>query len=95
VRCRGSHVVWTFGTTYGGEVLSLKRGLSLTPKTSSITGFCWRLSKPRAIVQLEGIHELKVFSDLIGNRIRNISACNVAPELYTIPHAPNNNNIGI
>jgi hypothetical protein len=36
-------------------------------------------STPKAIVQLEGLGQLKKCNDLIGTRTRDLSACNIAP----------------
>jgi hypothetical protein len=42
-------------------------------------------------VRLEGIGNLKKFSDLTGNGTRNLSACSIVPQLTTLPCAPYNN----
>jgi hypothetical protein len=34
----------------------------------------------RAIVQLEGLDKLKIFSDLIGNQIHGLPACSIPPQ---------------
>jgi hypothetical protein len=66
---------------------ALRAGSSLSPETSSGTYFCWRLSKPQAMVQLEGLGKLKQFSYLVGTRTRYLEACEIAPQLSTIPRA--------
>jgi hypothetical protein len=42
---------------------------------------------PRAIVQLEGIGQLKYFSDLIRNRTHDLPACSIVPQSTMLPRA--------
>jgi hypothetical protein len=37
---------------------------------------------------MEGLGQLKKFSDLIGNRTRDLPACSIAPQPSTLPCAP-------
>jgi hypothetical protein len=42
----------------------------------------------RAIVQLEGLGQLKKFNDRIGNRTCDLPACSIVPQLTTLQRAP-------
>jgi hypothetical protein len=42
---------------------------------------------PRAIVWLEGLSNLKKFSDLLGTRTDDLPACSIVPQLSTLPCA--------
>jgi hypothetical protein len=42
---------------------------------------------PRVIVLLEGLVELKKFSDFIENRARDLQACGTVPRPTTLPRA--------
>jgi hypothetical protein len=42
----------------------------------------------RAMVRLEELDTLKKINGLIGNPIRNLSACSMAPQPYTLHRAP-------
>jgi hypothetical protein len=55
--------------------------------SASDTYFCWRLSKPLALVRLEGLVKLKKYSDVIGFRTRNLPACSTVPQPTTLPPA--------
>jgi hypothetical protein len=39
-------------------------------------------------VRLEGLGQLNKFNDLIGNRTRDLPACNIIPQPTTLPRAP-------
>jgi hypothetical protein len=45
---------------------------------------------PRVIVRLEWLGKLKISSDLIGSRTRNLPACSIVPQPTTPPRAPVN-----
>jgi hypothetical protein len=45
------------------------------------------MSKPHGLVRLEGLCKLK-FTDLVGNRTRDLGACSVAPQPSTLRRAP-------
>jgi hypothetical protein len=45
--------------------------------------------KPRAIVQLEGLDQLKKSNDLIGKQTHNLLACTIVPQPTTLPLAHN------
>jgi hypothetical protein len=66
----------------GGEVSPTHQPCS-TPKkhyfSTSGTNFCYRLSEPQGLVQLEGLVKLKKFILLIVFRTRDLPACSVAP----------------
>jgi hypothetical protein len=75
--------------TDGGEVVSLMRRTLFTPQKDSRYSFLLEAeSTPRAIVRLEGLGQLKKFSDLIGNRSRDLPACSVLPQPSTLPRTP-------
>jgi hypothetical protein len=42
----------------------------------------------RAIVWLEASHKLKISIDIFGNKIYDLSACNIVPLPFTLPRAP-------
>jgi hypothetical protein len=74
--------------TDGGEVGSLTRRPCSIPHELFFlfcTHLCYRLSKPRGLVRLEGLGTLKKFSDLIGSRIRYLPACRIVPQPTTLP----------
>jgi hypothetical protein len=52
----------------GGELSPLSTGCALLPTKIPDTHFCYRLSKPHAIMWLEGLYKLKKANNLIGNR---------------------------
>jgi hypothetical protein len=43
---------------------------------------------PRAIMQLEGLGQLKKSNDLIGNRTRDLPACSIVPQPTMLLRAP-------
>jgi hypothetical protein len=43
---------------------------------------------PRTIVQLEELGQFKKSNNLIGNRIRDRTACSIVPQPTTLPRAP-------
>jgi hypothetical protein len=67
--------------TDGGEVVSPMHRLHNTPQkhyfSASGTDFCYRLSKPLGLVQLEGLGKLKKFIHLIGSRTRILLPCSI------------------
>jgi hypothetical protein len=42
-------------------------------------------------VRLEGLGELKISNDLVGNQTRELPACSTVPEPTTLPRAPSQN----
>jgi hypothetical protein len=45
------------------------------------------LVDPRALLQLEGLGQLKKFND-IGNQTHNLPACSILPQPTMLPRAP-------
>jgi hypothetical protein len=41
-----------------------------------------------AILRLGGLGQLKKYSDLVGNRMRDLSACSIVPQPTTLLRAP-------
>jgi hypothetical protein len=78
--------------TDGGEVVSPTHRPRFIPQkhyfSASVTHFCYRLSKPQAIVRLEGLGKLKEFIHLIWSRTRDLPACSIVPSLrYRVPQS--------
>jgi hypothetical protein len=42
-------------------------------------------------VRLEGLGQLKISNDLIGNRTRDLPACSIVPQQTTLQRAPDGN----
>jgi hypothetical protein len=73
--------------TEGGEVVSLKRRPPCTPRKIPGTHFCYRMSLPQSHSAAGRIRSLGKSID-IGNRIRDLAACNTVPQPTTLLHAP-------
>jgi hypothetical protein len=58
---------------------ALRAGRALPAEISYGTHFCWRMSKPRAMVRLEGLGKLKKCNDLIENRTRGLPTYSIVP----------------
>jgi hypothetical protein len=67
---------------------ALSTGRPLPPRKIPGTHFCWRLSRPQAIVRLEGLGQLKKSNEFIGIRTRDLPACSIVSQPTTLPHAP-------
>jgi hypothetical protein len=67
---------------------ALRSGGALPSERSSGAHFCYRVSKPQGIVRLE-LGKLKKCNDFIGIRTCGLPACSTAPQLSTLPRAPN------
>jgi hypothetical protein len=59
----------------GGKVASPTHRPSLPPGRISGTHFCSRLSRPQGHNATARINSLKIFSDSIGNRTRDLPVC--------------------
>jgi hypothetical protein len=55
--------------------------------SASNTHFCYRLSKTRGLVRLEGLDKLIKFIGLIGTRTRDLPASSVALQRITLRRA--------
>jgi hypothetical protein len=65
-------------------VRSALRAAALYPQEDSWYLFLLEIG---SIPGLEGLGQLKKFSDLIGNRTRDFPACSIVPQPNTLPHA--------
>jgi hypothetical protein len=74
--------------TYDGEVVSLTRWPAFTPGKILVLISVRDRVDPRDIVRLEGLGQLKISNDVIGNRTCDPRACNRLPKSTTVPHAP-------
>jgi hypothetical protein len=63
------------------------RGPPFTPRNIPGTHFCYKLSRPKGLVRLEGLGQLKKIH-LIGIRSRDLPACSIVPQPTTLPRAP-------
>jgi hypothetical protein len=72
----------------GDEVVSFTRPPPFTPKKIPGTHFCYRLSRPQGHSVAGKIGSIEQFSDLIGNRTRDLVACSIVSEPTTLPRAP-------
>jgi hypothetical protein len=73
--------------TDNGDVVSLTRRPSLTPRQIPGTNFCWRLSRPKGFSAAGRIRSTEKSNDIIGNQTRNLSACSIVPQPTTLPRA--------
>jgi hypothetical protein len=69
---------------------AIRAGRSLTHRKIPGTHFCLRLSRPQAIMRLEGIGQLKKSNDLIKDRSRDLPACSIVHQPSTPPRTPYN-----
>jgi hypothetical protein len=69
--------------TDGGEVISLKRLPSFTPRNIPGTHFCKKLSRPHNHIAAGRIKSIEKSDDLIANRTRDLPACSIVPQPTT------------
>jgi hypothetical protein len=75
--------------TDGGEAVSLTRRPPFNPPRRFLVFISARgRVDTRAIVQLEGLGQLKTSTDVIVNRTRDLPACSIVPQPTTLPRAP-------
>jgi hypothetical protein len=74
--------------TDSGEVVSLTRRPSFTPRKIPGTHFCLRLSPPQGHSAAGRIWSTEKSNDLIGIRTRDLQACSIMPQRTTLPRAP-------
>jgi hypothetical protein len=73
--------------TDGGKVVSPTRRTPFTPRKTSGTHFCWRLSRPQGHSAAGRIRSFEKSNDLMGIRSRDLPACGVVPQSTTLPRA--------
>jgi hypothetical protein len=66
----------------------LRAGSPLTPGRFLVLISLRGWVDPRAVVRLEGLGQLKISNDLIGNWNFDLPACSIVPQLTTLPRAP-------
>jgi hypothetical protein len=73
--------------TDGGEVVSLTRRPPFTPRNTSSTHFCYRLSRHQGHSAAGRIRSTEKSSDLIRNQTRDHPACIIVPQPTGLPRA--------
>jgi hypothetical protein len=92
--CREINAFPALNTTDDGEAVNLYApgGRPLfTPRKIPGTHFCSRLSRPQAILHLEGLGQLKKSNDLMGNKTCDLLAWSTVPQPTTLPRDPYTN----
>jgi hypothetical protein len=74
--------------TDGGEVVSLTRRQPFTPQEDSWYSFLLKTESTPGSCAVGRIKSIEKFSDLIGNRTRDLPASSIVPQPTTVPRAP-------
>jgi hypothetical protein len=84
-RCWGIHIVYTISSQTALRFSPLCTSRALLPRNFIVSGihFCWRMSKPQGLVQLEELDNLKKCNDLIRTWTCNLPACSIVPQPTT------------
>jgi hypothetical protein len=87
VRRRGSHIFWAIGSQMAVRLAALRAGRPVPPGRFLVHISVIGGVDPRAIVWLEVLSQ-SYTCDFIGNRIRDLPACSIAPQQTSLPSAP-------
>jgi hypothetical protein len=87
VRGWGSHIFQTFGSQMAAKLSALRAGRFLSPGRFLVLIFVRGWVDPRAIVRLEGLGKLKIFTSS-GTRNDDLPAYSIVPQPTTLPRAP-------
>ena len=79
------------------KLAALRTGRLYPAPPGSIPGtlFCWRLSRPQGHSAAGRIMSVKNSNDSIGNRTRDLPACNAVPQPTAPPRGPTCGNTGV
>jgi hypothetical protein len=88
IRHRGSHIFYTISSQRAVRFSDLCSGRPLPPGRFLIIISVSGWVKPKTIVRLEGLGELKKSNDLIGTRTRILPTCSIVPHPTTLSRAP-------